>query len=197
LAKIAGKEMLLRVVDIAKKGTKNTDAEIVVATEDERIENFCKAHDVKCLMTSDACKTGSDRVCEAVKKMGIKPELVVNLQGDNPVCPPWFVEELIKAFEEEGILSPAMKKKMQASAEKGEVVPEGIEAPVNAYGAKTNSALYLVRLCDIYAQKKLDNAPGTIDEYANWRLKLSHTIERIRETPEFVNTLAAIKKHRP
>lgn len=101
LAKIAGKEMLLRVVDIAKKGTKNTDAEIVVATEDERIENFCKAHDVKCLMTSDACKTGSDRVCEAVKKMGIKPELVINLQGDNPVCPPWFVEELIKAFEED------------------------------------------------------------------------------------------------
>jgi len=106
-------------------------------------------------------------------------------------------ENMIKAFEEEGILSPAMKKKMQASAEKGEVVPEGIEAPVNAYGAKTNSALYLVRLCDIYAQKKLDNAPGTIDEYANWRLKLSHTIERIKETPEFANTLAAIKKHRP
>lgn len=106
-------------------------------------------------------------------------------------------ENMIKAFEEEGILSPAMKKKMQASAEKGEVVPEGIEEPVNAYGARTNSALYLVRLCDIYAQKKLDNAPGTIDEYANWRLKLSHTIERIKETPEFAKTLGAIKKHRP
>jgi 4-alpha-glucanotransferase len=106
-------------------------------------------------------------------------------------------ENMIKAFENEGLLSAAMKKKMKESAEKGEVVPEGIEAPVNAYGAKTNSALYLVRLCDIYAQKKLDNAPGTIDEYANWRLKLSHTIERIRETPEFINTLAAIKKHRP
>lgn len=106
-------------------------------------------------------------------------------------------ENMIKAFENEGLLSAAMKKKMKESAEKGEVIPEGIEEPVNAYGARTNSALYLVRLCDIYAQKKLDNAPGTIDEYANWRLKLSHTIERIRETPEFVNTLAAIKKHRP
>ena len=99
LAKIAGKEMLLRVVDIAKKGTKNTDARIVVATEDNRIEDFCKDHQIECLMTSDACKTGSDRVCEAVKKLGIKPELIINLQGDNPVCPPWFIEELIKTFE--------------------------------------------------------------------------------------------------
>ena len=99
LAKIAGKEMLLRVVDIAKKGTKNADAQIVVATEDDRILNFCKEHGVECLMTSDLCKTGSDRVCEAVKTLGVHPELIINLQGDNPVCPPWFIEELIKAFE--------------------------------------------------------------------------------------------------
>lgn len=99
LAKIAGKEMLLRVVEIAKKGTKNTEARIVVATEDERILNFCQEHNIECLMTSDACKTGSDRVCEAVKTLGIKPEFIINLQGDNPVCPPWFIEELIKAFE--------------------------------------------------------------------------------------------------
>lgn len=101
LAKIAGKEMLLRVVDIAKKGTVNTDAKIVVATEDQRIMDFCTQHGVECLMTSDACKTGSDRVCEAVKMLGVKPEFIINLQGDNPVCPPWFIEELIKAFNED------------------------------------------------------------------------------------------------
>ena len=106
-------------------------------------------------------------------------------------------ENMIKAFAKEGLLSAKMKKMMTESAQTGDKIPEGIEAPVNAYGARTNSALYLVRLCDIYAQKKLDNAPGTIDEYANWRLKLSHTIENIRETPEFQNTLADIKKHRP
>ena len=101
LAKIAGKEMLLRVVEIARKGTAGTEARIVVATEDERIKSFCEAHGVECLMTSDACKTGSDRVCEAVKALGVHPELIINLQGDNPVCPPWFIEELIKAFAED------------------------------------------------------------------------------------------------
>lgn len=106
-------------------------------------------------------------------------------------------ENMIKAFEKEGILSAKIKKLMKESVERGDKIPEGIEVPVNAYGARTNSALYLVRLCDIYAQKKLDNAPGTIDEYANWRLKLSHTIERIKTTPEFKKTLEEIKKHRP
>ena len=101
LAKIAGREMLLRVVDIARKGTVSTDARIVVATEDQRIVDFCAANGVECLLTSEACKTGSDRVCETVKILGENPEFIINLQGDNPVCPPKFIEELIKAFEED------------------------------------------------------------------------------------------------
>ena len=105
-------------------------------------------------------------------------------------------ENMIRAFEKEGILSEEMRKEMEKSAATGEIIPEGIEEAVNAYGARTNSALYLVRLCDIYAQKKLDNAPGTIDEYANWRLKLSHTIERIKEGVEFRKTLETIRKNR-
>lgn len=104
---------------------------------------------------------------------------------------------MIKAFENEGILTPKMKEEMTVSAETGNTIPLGIENPVNMYGAKTNSALYFVRLCDIYAQKKLDNAPGTIDEYANWRLKLSHSIEQIKSTPNFADTLQTIKKYRP
>ena len=86
---------------------------------------------------------------------------------------------------------------MERTVDKGNAVPVGIEKPVNAYGAKTNSALYFVRLCDIYAQEKLDNAPGTIDEYANWRLRLSHDINMIKSTPAFADTLKQIKKYRP
>lgn len=101
LAKIAGKEMLLWVVEAARKGTEGADARIVAATEDERIKNFCEAHGIECMITSDACKTGSDRVCETVMKLGEHPDLIINLQGDNPVCPPWFIKELINAFDED------------------------------------------------------------------------------------------------
>lgn len=103
---------------------------------------------------------------------------------------------MIKAFEKEGLLSSELAKAMEMTAETGNVVPEKIQDAVNAFGAKTNSALYFVRLCDIYAQKKLDNAPGTIDEYANWRLKLSCSVEEMAETPTFADTLAKIKKYR-
>ncbi len=104
---------------------------------------------------------------------------------------------MIKAFETENLLSSELASEMQQSADTGTVVPNGIQDAVNAFGAKTNSALYFVRLCDIYAQQKLDNAPGTIDEYANWRLKLSCSVEDMFTTPNFANAMATIKKYRP
>lgn len=106
-------------------------------------------------------------------------------------------KNMIKAFEKVGLLTPDLEKAMKQTAETGEIVPPQIGVAVNAYGAKTNSALYFVRLCDIYEQKKLDNAPGTIDEYANWRLKLSHSIENIKNTNTFKIALDIIKANRP
>ena len=103
---------------------------------------------------------------------------------------------MIKAFEKEGIIGEVQKIAMSESAENGAIVPDGIEKIVNVFGAKTNSALYLVRLCDIYAQKVLDNAPGTIDEYTNWRVKLSHNIEMIRNSDNFSKIMEDIKKYR-
>ena len=106
-------------------------------------------------------------------------------------------KNMIKAFAKVGLLTDKLKLSMEQTCETGESIPENIGNPVNAYGAKTNSALYFVRLCDIYKQKKLDNAPGTIDEYANWRLKLSHSIENIKNTDTFANAMQAIKANRP
>lgn len=106
-------------------------------------------------------------------------------------------ENMVKAFQKENIVTPKTLEQMKLSAKDGATIPENLETPVNIYGAKTNSALYLVRLCDIYAQKELDNAPGTIDEYANWRLKLSHDIDVIKQTPTFANALSIIKQNRP
>lgn len=106
-------------------------------------------------------------------------------------------KNLLKALDSEHLLSETLKEEMQSSIDTGKQIPTGIEEPINIYGAKTDSALYLVRLCDIYAQKVLDNAPGTIDEYTNWRIKLNKTIEEIKQTDTFAQALKAIKKNRP
>lgn len=99
LAKIAGKEMLLRVWENAQKAaSKFEGCEAIVATDDERIIDFCKAHDMAAVMTSVDCLTGTDRIVEAADSFKDKPEFVVNLQGDNPICPTWFVEAIIAEY---------------------------------------------------------------------------------------------------
>lgn len=99
LAKIAGKTMLGRVVEIAKKcADKNGNIAAAVATEDERIANHCKEIDIPCVMTSDTCKTGSDRILEAAEKLG-DFDYIIGLQGDAPFTPLEAPEKMIEAFQ--------------------------------------------------------------------------------------------------
>ena len=67
---------------------------------------------------------------------------------------------------------------------------------VNEYGAKTASALFLVRLCDVCRQVVLDNAPGTVSEYPNWRIKLSKSMEELKSDVDFAAMMKLIKKYR-
>lgn len=99
LMKIAGKEMVVRVWENACKAAQRFEGcEVIVATEDERILDFCKSKNINVMMTSDECLTGTDRVVEVVSKCENKPEFVVNLQGDNPICPTWFIEAVVGEY---------------------------------------------------------------------------------------------------
>ena len=91
--------MLLRVWENALAASKKfEDCQAVVATDDERIMDFCRQHNINAVMTSSECKTGTDRIVEAADSFADKPEFVVNLQGDNPVCPEWFLEAVIAEY---------------------------------------------------------------------------------------------------
>ncbi|MFV0421668.1 3-deoxy-manno-octulosonate cytidylyltransferase [Oleidesulfovibrio sp.] len=97
---IAGKEMLSRVAMIAKSVCDNrTDCTYIVATDDSRIVDFCGTNNVPVAMTAETCQSGTERSWDALGALDFTPELIVNLQGDNPLCPPWFIEELITAWE--------------------------------------------------------------------------------------------------
>lgn len=101
LIKIAGKEMLIRVWEIATKVAAQYPAGEVhpaIATEDQRIVDFCNENNMECYLTSEACKTGTDRIAELVEKVDGTPEFIINLQGDNPTCPPWFLTKMIDCY---------------------------------------------------------------------------------------------------
>lgn len=68
---------------------------VVVATDDQRIRDHAQGFGAEVVMTSDQARNGTERCAEAVANLGITPEIVVNLQGDAPLTPPWFVQDLI------------------------------------------------------------------------------------------------------
>ncbi len=72
-------------------------ADIYVATDDERIAQCVRSFGGAVLMTSSSCSNGTERCAEALDALPYTPDLVLNLQGDAPLTPPWFLEELIAA----------------------------------------------------------------------------------------------------
>ncbi|MFQ5484139.1 MAG: 3-deoxy-manno-octulosonate cytidylyltransferase, partial [Desulfobacterales bacterium] len=97
LALISGKPMIQQVYERAKKIEKITD--IFVATDDQRIFNAVLGFDGNVLMTSSKNRSGTDRVAEAAEKIGLLPDdIVINIQGDQPLFNPRSINELIDAF---------------------------------------------------------------------------------------------------
>ena len=74
---------------------------VVVATDDSRIQDVATGFGADVVMTSEACANGTERCAEAHAALGGGYDIVVNLQGDAPLTPPWFVEALIKGLRQE------------------------------------------------------------------------------------------------
>lgn len=107
LALLGDKPMIQHVHDkaVAAVGG-DPDVRIMVATDDARIETYCKKHDMEVVMTPETCRTGSDRVIEAADKMGLmSDDIVINLQGDVPL----LHVDILKAVLEEFWNQPATK----------------------------------------------------------------------------------------
>ncbi|PTX57901.1 3-deoxy-manno-octulosonate cytidylyltransferase (CMP-KDO synthetase) [Litoreibacter ponti] len=68
---------------------------VYVATDDDRIKAASEAFGAEVVMTSEDCFNGTERCADALPKLPTEPEIVVNLQGDAPLTPAWFVEDLI------------------------------------------------------------------------------------------------------
>jgi 3-deoxy-manno-octulosonate cytidylyltransferase (CMP-KDO synthetase) len=70
----------------------------VVATDDDRIADAARGFGAEVVMTGVACRNGTERCAEALANLGEAFDIVVNLQGDAPLTPPWFIEELVAAL---------------------------------------------------------------------------------------------------
>ena len=69
--------------------------DIFVTTDDERIAQAVQKFGGQVIMTSSKCRNGTERVAEALVGLAGPADIVVNLQGDAPLTPPWFITGLI------------------------------------------------------------------------------------------------------
>lgn len=72
---------------------------VVVATDDARIKHAAEAFGAEVVMTSEDCQNGTERCAEALDALGGGYDIVVNLQGDAPLTPAWFIEDLVAALD--------------------------------------------------------------------------------------------------
>lgn len=91
LLKIKGKEILKYVWERCKKACKAND--ILIATPDQKIINFCKNNKINFFKTSSKCLTGTDRIIEISKK--IKKDFYINVQGDEIFVSPESIKKVI------------------------------------------------------------------------------------------------------
>ncbi len=87
-------------------------AEVMVATDDDRIRDHAEGFGARVVMTSPDCANGTERCADALGRHGIAADVVVNLQGDAPLTPPGFVEALIGAMAADpdaGVATPVLR----------------------------------------------------------------------------------------
>lgn len=129
LVSIAGKSLIQRVWERCAGVVPNN--RVYVATDDERIQRHCAGFGASTVMTSSTCLTGTDRVAEAAEK--ISTELIVNVQGDEPLIVPEDIRLVLDAL----IKAPELVHNAQCPIETEEEfhslnVPKVVSAPSGA-----------------------------------------------------------------
>ena len=95
LAVIQGKPMIQHVWESAKKCRRLSD--VLIACDDKRILDAAAAFGATAVMTSPKHTSGTDRIAEAVRSL--KADIVVNIQGDEPLIQPKVIDDLVLGLQ--------------------------------------------------------------------------------------------------
>lgn len=148
LALINGKMMIQRVYEQAKKADKLS--EVVVATDDERIYNAVVGFGGKAVMTSTRHKSGTDRCCEVVDKIGNGFDAVINIQGDEPYINPLQINQIAELISDKDTQLASLCKPVHDEEE--------LKSPnaVKVVFDKNGKALYFSRFAIPYLRNQIE-----------------------------------------
>src|SRR5262245_62652930 len=96
------------VVRVCERAAKSGAAAVHVATDDARIADAVRAHGHSVVMTRADHPSGTDRLAEAAKKLKLKDsDVVVNVQGDEPLIAPKLISRVARALDKDAPMSTA------------------------------------------------------------------------------------------
>ena len=143
LAPIMSRSLLERVWLIGKavEGV----SKVVVATDDARIVEHVRSFGGEAVMTSPSCSNGSERAYEATQNLGSKADVIVNLQGDAVLMPPWVIGALVQEMKRDPsvhIATPAVRLNAEQYKRMSAMKGAGIVSGTTVTFAKNGNALY-------------------------------------------------------
>lgn len=103
LVEICGKSMIQRVYEQVQKA--GSIDEVYIATDDDRIRSSAELFGAKVIMTSKEHTCGTDRIAEAIQN--IEGEIILNVQGDEPLIEPEALDAVIKPLVEDANIEMA------------------------------------------------------------------------------------------
>ena len=137
LLNIAGKPMIQWVYERAKKAKLTND--VIAATDDKRVFDAVRYFGGTAVMTSPEHRTGTDRIAEAAD--GLNVDIIVNVQGDEPLIEPEMIDEAIRPLTNDSeIVVATLKTKIKDEKELNN--PNVVKVVTD----KNDFALYFSRL---------------------------------------------------
>jgi 3-deoxy-manno-octulosonate cytidylyltransferase (CMP-KDO synthetase) len=157
LVEIKGKSMIQRVYEQCMKA-KNFD-KIIVATDNQRIFNHVESFGGTVVMTSPKHPTGTDRCAEVLERFSGNYDVVVNIQGDEPLIDPGQLDLIASAFERERCQIATLVKKINTE----EILFD--PSKVKVVRNHTGQALYFSRAAIPYQSK---DQKSWLDTHTYW-----------------------------
>jgi len=194
LLNIAGQPMITHV---CQRAIEAEAEEVVVATDDQRIFDSVHALGLKVVMTDANHQSGTERITEVAEILGWSDdEIVVNLQGDEPLIPPAYIKEVALAL---GQQTQAGIATLAAEIVESEEIfnPNAVKVVVNQLGY----AMYFSRAAIPWDRNSFTGAGGTpshnmpylrhigmyaytvkfLKEYCSWQPSVLETVESLEQ----------------
>lgn len=93
LVPLLGKPMVIWVCELSSKAVGKNN--VFVATESDKIKNVVESYGFQAIMTSESNLTGTDRIAEASESKCLKYDIIINVQGDEPMVDPLDILKVI------------------------------------------------------------------------------------------------------